>query len=839
MTRVIGAPRSRRRRWTFTWCLIVLVGVGMVFITGAASLPPQTQGYVELDKNATDNLTTYHLGSLLSSIKNATATSFDVCERTPTLPGDSLPPALTTPFTILIDGETMTVTGVGSSQPAAGGCKFMDPADTTADVRTYTVTRGAGATAHPAASDLTRLVTGAVAGVDWSNVYTAVTTAPPNTTNPCSAITDARACDFLVDPPGVTMFTNGSSDPQDMDQERWTDSSVPDADEILDAYAIKFQGSAVGAHQFLYFGADRFAVNGAKDMGFWFFQKSVQTKSDGTFVDETGAPAKHTNGDILLLGTFTQGGAVTTIRIFKWVGSGGSDGSLNAEGNFGDCVPGSGSQDGCDTVSNTTVPSPWAYVGKSAVAPNVIYGGGFMEGGVDLTALNLQGCFSSFMAETRSSPSLTAAQKDFTLGRFESCGATVVTTPKDGAGNDIPAGGLSIGTGSVTVKDSALLTVTGTSDFTGTMSFFICGPITSPATCSTGGVSAGSVPANANGTYVSPNTTTLTSAGRYCWRAVFSSATPGLTAGASDSSTGECFTVNPVTPTLATTAVDCTTHAALTGAVAFGTAVCDKGTLGTPTSTATQPGTNGGTTPGVVGSVYPSINATNGAAAGGAITFTLRGPDSVGPPRTCSTTTATGTASPGTNPEDKTVSGNNSYFTSGFKPTSPGLYHWIAVYAPATGDPNNLGSTHNAACDNANEDVTIQQIPTNIKTQQSWIPNDTATVTAASGNLAAGGTVAFSLYSNATCSGTALYTESKTLTGGSTSEEVGTSNTTSYTITTGYTDAAGSTKGPYSWKVVYTPAAADTAHTGKQSSCDAEHFGITYTNDAGPGSNLP
>jgi hypothetical protein len=465
-----------------------------------------------------------------------------------------------------------------------------------------------------------------------------------------------------------------------------------------------------------------------------------------------------------------------------------------------------------------------------------------MEGGIDLGALHLTGCFSSFMAETRSSPSLTAAQKDFTLGRFESCGATVVTTPKDGAGADIPAGGLSISTGSVTVKDSALLTVTGTGDFTGTMSFFICGPIASPATCSTGGVSAGSVAANASGTYVSPNTTTLTSAGRYCWRAVFSSTTPGLTAGASDSSAGECFIVNPVTPTLSTTAVDCTTHNALTGAVAFGTAVCDKGTLGTPTSTATQPGTNGGTTPGVAGSVYPSINATDGAAAGGAITFTLRGPDSAGPPRTCSTTTATGTASPGTNPEDKTVIGNNSYFTSGFKPTSPGLYHWIAVYAPATGDPNNLGSTHNAACDNANEDVTIQQIPTNIKTRQSWIPNDTATVTAASGNLAAGGTVAFSLYDNATCSGTALYSESKTLTGGSTSEEVGTTNAggaTGYTITTGYADAAGSTKGPYSWKVVYTPAAADTAHTGKQSSCDAEHFGITYTNDAGPGTNLP
>jgi hypothetical protein len=83
--------------------------------------------------------------------------------------------------------------------------------------------------------------------------------------------------------------------------------------------------------------------------------------------------------------------------------------------------------------------------------------------------------------------------------------------------------------------------------------------------------------------------------------------------------------------------------------------------------------------------------------------------------------------------------------------------------------------------------------------------------------------VAFSLYDNATCSGTALYTETKSITGGSPSETVSTNNTT-FQITTGYDDAAGSTAGPYSWKVVYTPAAGDTAHTGKQSACDAEQL---------------
>jgi hypothetical protein len=40
--------------------------------------------------------------------------------------------------------------------------------------------------------------------------------------------------------------------------------------------------------------------------------------------------------------------------------------------------------------------------------------------------------------------------------------------------------------------------------------------------------------------------------------------------------------------------------------------------------------------------------------------------------------------------------------------------------------------------------------------------------------------------------------------------------------------------GKYPWLVVYTPAVGDTAHLGSQSSCDAEHFNTTYTDDPGP-----
>ena len=120
-----------------------------------------------------------------------------------------------------------------------------------------------------------------------------------------------------------------------------------------------------------------------------------------------------------------------------------------------------------------------------------------MEGGVDLTALNLTGCFSSFLAETRSSPEIGAQLKDFLLGAFESCSSGLVTTPKDGAGGDMTDGDdtdklveASIGTGSVTVKDSALLNIQGVTPFVGSLKFYLCGPIAT-GTCATCGRAGG------------------------------------------------------------------------------------------------------------------------------------------------------------------------------------------------------------------------------------------------------------------------------------------------------------------------------------------------------------
>ena len=63
---------------------------------------------------------------------------------------------------------------------------------------------------------------------------------------------------------------------------------------------------------------------------------------------------------------------------------------------------------------------PWDYLFKGESIGGWIPLGGFFEGGIDLTANEIEGCFSTFLAETRSSPEM-AVLLDFALGSFESC----------------------------------------------------------------------------------------------------------------------------------------------------------------------------------------------------------------------------------------------------------------------------------------------------------------------------------------------------------------------------------------------------------------------------------
>ena len=198
------------------------------------------------------------------------------------------------------------------------------------------------------------------------------------------------------------------------------------------------------------------------------------------------------------------------------------------------------------------------------------------------------------------------------------------------------------------------------------MQFHLRGPIGSPLEVSTD--IGGPVAVSNTTPTVQSATATVTAAGDYCWSAHFTSATTGVP-DADDNGVNECFTVTPVTPALPTTAGP---------DVVLGNPVTDTAAL---SGTSNQPGT-------------PAINPTTaGAPAGGTITFTLVKAD-------C-TTLATGT---GTNPQSVHVTGDGTYGPVSFTPDAVGTYHWKATYTPATGDPNNLGSTFNGDCSDTNED---------------------------------------------------------------------------------------------------------------------------------------
>ncbi|HEX5857348.1 MAG TPA: hemagglutinin [Microbacterium sp.] len=403
------------------------------------------------------------------------------------------------------------------------------------------------------------------------------------------------------------------------------------------------------------------------------------------------------------------------------------------------------------------------------------------EAAVDLTATIFGGStacrtFANTIPSTVTGNSDTADYKDTILATappITNCGSTTVTTPKTGEGLGIAAGGLSIGTGVVGVKDSAVVSVTGgTAAPAGSVAFSLC-KVDAPGLCTTGGTSVGST--NVTGaaypvTVLSP-IAYVTSAGRYCWRAVYSGDAANGIPSSSDSSATECFTVNPVTPTLSTTA----------GAdVLLGNAVTDSAALG---GTATQP-------------ANPVINltGTGGAPAGGTITFTLYGPDD------CATLAHTSAA--------VAVSGNGTYNTPDpqFVPGAAGEYSWVAVYSGSS--PNTNGLTHNADCADTAEDVVVDVAPSSLTSAQSWVPNDSVTVTnGAGGDLA--GTAHFAFYANGNCAGEPEWSTTAAVAGAS-PQTVSTANTTAVTES-----------GEYSWKVRYdstNPGQEDIAATCHETS---------------------
>jgi len=295
----------------------------------------------------------------------------------------------------------------------------------------------------------------AVAGDDWSNV------------NSGGGSSQART-GTLPDPGNATIFTGGGSkDGNDISSWKHKDDSggLPDKDNITNAYAAAYNQNG---ELIIYFGADRFANDGDAQLGFWFFQDNVSVNANGSF------QGVHRVGDTLVLANFSNGGSQVTIQVLEWVGSGGNEGGgtlqilLSAQN--AQCSPTLSGENVCAVSNATPTAAPWPYTPKQGVS-GTFPQFSFFEGGINITRVfagQTPPCFSSFLAETRSSTSVNAVLKDFVVGAFPVCGINITASCPSSRPNESETGflydfsGVVTNTGFGTLYDVTVVDDAGT-----------------------------------------------------------------------------------------------------------------------------------------------------------------------------------------------------------------------------------------------------------------------------------------------------------------------------------------------------------------------------------------
>jgi hypothetical protein len=614
------------------------------------------------------------------------------------------------------------------------------------------------------------------------------TTATTQTTAP-----KATAVSFISAVDNPIIFTGGGSkDPQDpQDSWLWKPSdTIPDKDTILHAFAAKYSlapsastcpSNGAATCDVIFFGSDRFTNDGDAQLGFWFFKAPVartNVASQGGFTF-TG---HHTNGDLLVISDFSSGGTTSTIKVYFWDSSCGSDNTaankiyndptvgqcgannlrLHLSSDAANCGTSNATAAACGIVNPTLASdpahqtAPWPFVDKKGNT-NFYDQGEFYEAGINLSALGLGGtCFASFEAESRASTSATATLKALAIGGFGACTSGLVTTPSAGKGGSVQIGS----NGTYSATDSAALTITGAASWTGTLKFFICAPLASGSCDGTTnvGTQVGSDRTVTNATaqpFVS-DPYSVTAAGRYCWRAEFISGTTGVP-NAKDGSADECFTVTPLTPTISTQLKLASNNTNLPASVAVGTTVYDTAAL------------SGGT-----------------SNAGGTVRYRLYTNN------TCTTADASTEGAAFNTQTDKAVTNGVALKSDNITLNTAGTFYFQATYQ--TGDANNVAGAVSVC---SSEAVTVQATPAVHSTPQVQI-RDHITVSGLSSSPAPTGNVVVGIFTENTCT--------TRLTGNSDQ---------SFAIGAGPFDTTfvGVPNGDYYFKISYAGDAANTGFT--------------------------
>ena len=460
----------------------------------------------------------------------------------------------------------------------------------------------------------------------------------------------------------TTTFTTGSKDILDIGSNGWQctpSNTVTAKDDILHAYSFAIVPSfgPKAGHLLIYAAFERFANNGAGDLGLWLLQDpNVGCSSTKGAVSFSGA---HSVGDILLVGEFSIGGTVTTLSAFKWVGGSSPLANVTAAGGA-DCQTSSATANFCSRSNTASISTPWSTQDKTS-GPNTLATAEFFEVGIDLTGLLGPNppCINRFLFDTRTSPSLTATLVDYSEGVLTTCPHAHITTTV--SPSTIAIGSSATDTATVTLDQSSGMV-------SGTVDFKVYGPVaTNTPTCTTLAGSFTGVPISGPGTGATATSGSFTpsTAGYYFWTATYnpSSVANGDTKSTSCGDTGETLTV--VSSHITTSA---------SNPVALGSTASDTATVTlTPSS---QP---------VLGTVD----------------FTVYGPVATNTP-TCTTIAATisGVAISGP--------GTGATASASFTPSATGYYFWIASYNPAGAANGNSATT---LCGDGGETLVVSSIP--------------------------------------------------------------------------------------------------------------------------------
>jgi hypothetical protein len=278
---------------------------------------------------------------------------------------------------------------------------------------------------------------GAVVGShDWNTLFDASGTYIGPAGNQSAFISDYYNPSHLN--PDFTYHAGSDKDQDNVGTWQCGDVSNPTPkDEILNAYAVLSTGTG-GTHvgnTILNFGFERPVNEGTSFMGVWFFQSAVGCNSAPTG-DTISFSGTHSDNDILTLINYTNGGASFNIQVFKWVGTGGAyaDGTMDLITSSGECGPSEGDDRVCGKTNTASITTNWP-PGDGGLDAHQ-----FFEGALDITALLASEgqevpCFSTFMAETRTSDVFTAQLKDFAGGSLNSCGKILVDKVTDPSGD--------------------------------------------------------------------------------------------------------------------------------------------------------------------------------------------------------------------------------------------------------------------------------------------------------------------------------------------------------------------------------------------------------------------